>query len=311
MKLRSSISNLDATPIGRACRCRMMLAWVIAIFCWHTSVLAQDITVTDAVIHVPEGTILSTDGGITFQNEGAIENDGTIDLGGDWVNDGKGLLETGDGTVVFGGEEQAIGGTTLTSFHNLTLIGKGNKELATDIAVTGHLQLRNCALLLHGFAFSIDPQHPLNFLWENGMIVAEDVAVADLGEYQFAPSSPAGHHNIVLAASIGVTVPPTTSSRSKASQHSPSGNANCAMNAFLCHNAKCTLRQLLGGEELGQNGAIAARRTMYFASENGEYSSSAIGIEACGAATHNIEFHLHPRRGHQVSYLATASSLLG
>src|SRR6188768_3537170 len=83
---------------------------------------AQTGNVTNAVVNITPGTIVTTNGGLILQSSGAIDNSGSIRLTGDWTNDALGLINSSPGTVEFNGAaNQNIGGTVPTNFYNLTI----------------------------------------------------------------------------------------------------------------------------------------------------------------------------------------------
>ncbi|MCE1197904.1 MAG: GEVED domain-containing protein, partial [Marinilabiliales bacterium] len=83
---------------------------------------------------------------------GTLTNSGTntITLSGNWVNNGT--FNAATGTVAFNGTAKTLGGTSTTSFNNLTLgTGSGQSySLANQETVNGLLSLQNNSLLTIG-----------------------------------------------------------------------------------------------------------------------------------------------------------------
>lgn len=132
---------------------------LVTVMLWLSGALmGQEINISDAVISIPEGVSLSTDGGITLEHDGRIDLSGQIQLGGDWTNDGKGLVERSRGEVVFSGKDQRIGGRFATQFHHLRIAQKGALELKCAIAVTGDFNLQSGILITNFNAITFGGQ---------------------------------------------------------------------------------------------------------------------------------------------------------
>jgi hypothetical protein len=86
-----------------------------------------------------EGTV--TNGDILT---GAGTNTGIFSVSGDWINNGS--FTAAQSLVNLNGANQQIGGTILSSFYNLNVLGSGVKSLALDAHVEGVLQLNNLEL---------------------------------------------------------------------------------------------------------------------------------------------------------------------
>ncbi len=105
---------------------------------------AQSLNISNTVVNVPAGTYIITDGGITMQNAGAVENSGALQLKGDWTNDANGLINSSPGKVVFDGtSNQTITGTSITSFNDVTINNAAGVTLASDADVEGTLDFAN------------------------------------------------------------------------------------------------------------------------------------------------------------------------
>ncbi len=87
-------------------------------------------------------------------NDATITGNGYIRLLGDWYNNNT--FNAGTGTVFFEGDNQLLGGTTPTSFHNLTLDGTGLKTQQIDQYCTGILDLKHLELQTETHVFFME-----------------------------------------------------------------------------------------------------------------------------------------------------------
>ena len=90
-------------------------------------------------------------GNFTNQDAGAftgtVENQGTIDVTGDWTNlSAANVFNASTGTVRLLGANQFIQGTASTYFNNLTLLGSGTKTLNIPTLTGGGFALPNGVL---------------------------------------------------------------------------------------------------------------------------------------------------------------------
>lgn len=86
-----------------------------------------------------EGTL--TNGDILTGGGGST---GIFNVSGDWINNAS--FTANQSLVNLNGANQTIGGTFLSSFYNLNLLGTGVKSLAVDAHVEGVLELNNLEL---------------------------------------------------------------------------------------------------------------------------------------------------------------------
>lgn len=90
-----------------------------------------------AKMNIATNTFLNIDGFFENQTGGAIENNGTIEVSANWINnDANGVFENTagnvtSGTVILDGTTQAINGTAATRFFNLTTSGSGSNNVKT------------------------------------------------------------------------------------------------------------------------------------------------------------------------------------
>jgi len=104
---------------------------------WMFTVQAQTVTNTNANIIVASGTTININGALV--NGASINNGGTVKLTGDLTNNGTGSV--GSGTMEFNGTSglQNIGGSSVTTFGNLTINNNADVFLSNDAAVNGSL----------------------------------------------------------------------------------------------------------------------------------------------------------------------------
>lgn len=93
-----------------------------------------------AKLNVASGSYLNIDGTFENQTNGAIENNGTMEVLNNWTNnDASGVFSTNAGTVRLDGGAQTINGSNTTKFNNLTLAGGSSsvKTLGINTIVGG------------------------------------------------------------------------------------------------------------------------------------------------------------------------------
>ncbi|MBL4656988.1 MAG: hypothetical protein JKX73_03245, partial [Flavobacteriales bacterium] len=106
----------------------------------NSKMSAQHLTNIDT-LYVTSGTVLYMGGNFTNDAGAIAENNGIMQLDGDWTNNGIYLPDTGE--VKLSGASQSITGSTATTFYDLTLQGTGIKTLTIDATVTDLLALNN------------------------------------------------------------------------------------------------------------------------------------------------------------------------
>ena len=104
---------------------------------------AQNLTVTGGTtLTVNTGTKVVVLGNVNIDASANIDNAGTIELTGDWTNDGNGLINGSAGTVEFTGtSNQDITGTTPTEFYNLTIDNSSGVTLGVDATASNNLNM--------------------------------------------------------------------------------------------------------------------------------------------------------------------------
>lgn len=99
---------------------------------------AQLWTTDNVVVTVQSGATVTVQGDIQNQNLGRFDNNGLIELSGNWIhNSANNCFATSAGTVSLTGANQTIGGTNTTAFNNLQLNGTGTKTLLVNTIVGG------------------------------------------------------------------------------------------------------------------------------------------------------------------------------
>ena len=99
--------------------------------------MAQSFTIQDIDVSVNAGTVLAVDTDLT--NQGAIANEGTMYLYGEWMNKGSYVSE--QGSLVFAGvADQPIINET-GQLANVILEGGGNKIVSDSLLITGRLEM--------------------------------------------------------------------------------------------------------------------------------------------------------------------------
>ena len=135
--------------------------------------------VGNTTLKVNPTEILFIQGGLSNSNAGAIDNEGTIYVSGNWDNDNSsgGLVAT-TGTVELNGNAQAIGGAQATTFNNLALTGGAGsvKTLNQNTTVGGNsgvLNIGTDVLDLNGNALTISNSASSAILKSSGYIMSE------------------------------------------------------------------------------------------------------------------------------------------
>jgi hypothetical protein len=162
-----TITNIDK-------RSSRMLYWAIglALLLIGTPLPAQDLTIRDITLSIAAGTTITTTGSIILMDSGAIENNGTIHVGGDWTNNGKGLIYNRTGTVVFNGTgPQTISGSAPTTFSNVTIDNASGVTVKRDAAIA----------------------RLLTFTEGNIILDSSDITLQDLSTYQVIGAGVSSH----------------------------------------------------------------------------------------------------------------------
>ncbi len=178
----------------------LLISWIW--LSWFTC-SAQMLTTDNVNVSITAGTQVTVVGDIQNQNAATITNNGTIDLSGNWTNNAaNNCFGTSAGTVIFKGANQSIGGTSSTTFNNLTLIGTGLKTLTQDITVggayaspAGVLSLGDRNLDLNSRTLSISNSSVAAITRTTGFAVSETQPVSGYGYIRWnIGTMPAGNN---------------------------------------------------------------------------------------------------------------------
>ncbi|MCC6600614.1 MAG: T9SS type A sorting domain-containing protein [Crocinitomicaceae bacterium] len=109
------------------------------------SLVAQNLTVLGGTTFLIEAsTDVNVVGNINVQSAGSIDNSGIVSLTGNWTNNGNGLVNLSQGTVVFNGNtNQNIAGSASTTFYNLTVDNPVGVTIGTNQNVASLLDFDN------------------------------------------------------------------------------------------------------------------------------------------------------------------------
>ncbi len=119
---------------------------------FFTILVANGITVTNdnLVLTATSGLTMTISGDFLNQNNGSIDNAGTITVSGDWTNNAaNNVFSTNSGSVhLIGTSAQTIGGTNSTSFYDLTL--NNSASSSTKYTLGANLTVKNALTLTAG-----------------------------------------------------------------------------------------------------------------------------------------------------------------
>jgi hypothetical protein len=154
MNLKKHINNFTGTSfVGKFFRTVRLLDFLIAgipLVLLYSDLPAQSLNISNTTVNIPAGSYVITNGSITLQNVGSIDNSGTMQIGAHWTNDANGLINASPGTVVLNGStNQNVSGTSVTTFNNLTINSTG-VLLSNDANVAGILDLTS-GIITTGF----------------------------------------------------------------------------------------------------------------------------------------------------------------
>jgi hypothetical protein len=126
---------------------------------------AQGIVNNGNKIVVTAGAFLTVNGAnanitnATLVNDGSVDNDGSISLQGNWINqapNGGFINANTTGTVTLNGSSlQSIGGSSATNFENLTLINTSGAQLGASQTLKGTLTVSSGILTTTGHNFTL------------------------------------------------------------------------------------------------------------------------------------------------------------
>lgn len=183
------------------------LLFLYCLFTIKHQSCAQLVTVNNVGITVNASTPVTVQGDVLINTGGFINNNGVIDLNGNWTNNSAGNVFTSafpNGTVILNGGAQNIGGTGFTIFNNLTLAGTGNKTLLQNIGVggfaplSGVLALNDRQLLLNSLNLTVRNPQPTAITRTTGFIISETTPVTGYGYITWNLANSAAGNNYIF-----------------------------------------------------------------------------------------------------------------
>lgn len=193
-----------------------------AVLCLPFIVSAQGINNVGAYIVMSGGADIYIDGGAngdyTSSANGRITPSaaGLIQLEGDWNNNAGNTGFTADaGTVAMVGAAQSIGGSSSTTFYNLTLQGSGTKTLNVNTQVggastlTGVLSLGTRPLDLNSRFLTISNPTPAAVTWTTGYVISETNVATNPSVMAWNMSTTTGAFIYPFGTFSGVQIPLT------------------------------------------------------------------------------------------------------
>ncbi len=171
---------------------------------------SQLMTNSNVGITINASTQLTVKGDVLNVGTSTITNSGTIDLSGNWINNSSNnCFGISQGTVIFNGVNQSIGGSTSTVFNHLTLAGTGIKTLLVNtstgggnVAPTGVLSLGALPLQLNSKRIIITNPSPLAITRTTGLIESETAPALGYGIVQWNIGTTAAGNNYVVPFGI-------------------------------------------------------------------------------------------------------------
>ncbi len=115
---------------------------ILLSFFITSSALSQSFS-NHGLVSVHHNGLLSVKGDVQNNTNGLFDNDGEIDLTGNWthVASNEAFVKQTDGEVILSGADQRIRGTSITRFYRLDLRGSGVKYADLDVYVDGYLNV--------------------------------------------------------------------------------------------------------------------------------------------------------------------------
>jgi hypothetical protein len=122
------------------------LILLVGLFVFHVNKASGDIVISNGTsMKVSAGTSVVVADNVELETGAGLSNNGTVRVGGDFSNSGTASL--GPGEIIFNGSAaQAIGGTTVSTFGDLTLDNAAGLALNVGAAVGGTLTLSSGVL---------------------------------------------------------------------------------------------------------------------------------------------------------------------
>jgi hypothetical protein len=262
---------------------------ILLLILFSLNVGAQEISIGNSMISIPAGASLSTGGGIEIKDSGAIENNGTIQIAGDWKNYGGGLTKKGHGTVVLKGTSQVIGGSNATEFCNLVIRTSSVVNFTSNAIINGRFDEGDCELASNGFEITVVGQKHLaansgqSKTIETLITNSEDLKTADINDSLWSTEPLTSSNNSAAFGGCTLSLCALQTNQTNQKVH---GDSTIHNNSSGTADHDINTDALIGDQYLaGISGAAArALMTMYFSSIKYESSSdnyTISGVTCC------------------------------
>lgn len=158
------------------------------------------------MITIQENALVHIQGDFTSQ-AGVINNDGLIEIGGNWDNATMDFpLIPGAGTVSFFGEDQSIGGMSPTLFFDLSLSDSTSLDLNSNIGVGNVIDIGDAIISLNGNQLHLLSPDENALLFENGGVIAETTETYSLVRWDIGQAL-SGEYRIPFINNNGASIP--------------------------------------------------------------------------------------------------------
>jgi hypothetical protein len=187
---------------------RLLLVAAALLHMW-ASVSAQLLTATNASITITSGNTVTVEGGAHLNTATTINNQGALELSGDWNNSsgGTGIAPTSTGSVHLAGGLQSIGGSSVTDFRHLVISG-GIKQLLQNVVVgnpgtpDGTVDL-GAVLSLEGRTFTVFNPSSNAVVHSGGHVASENLNA----RFQWSMGNDLGEHRVLFGEPLGPAIP--------------------------------------------------------------------------------------------------------
>lgn len=147
----------------------------------HYSINAQALLNNgNTLLTVEDGALLHVEGDIIHENDGLVINSGVIELENNWTNNnptpGFNVHIAGNGIVKMIGNNQYIGGTTPSRFHDLQFDNVTVKTLYADAWVDSMLYLNDVELKVNAHVMHVRNTNPNAIQWNSGFVSGDSLA---------------------------------------------------------------------------------------------------------------------------------------
>lgn len=190
---------------------RLVILTVALNILFIYAAFSQLVTNNNIGITLISGTQVTVKGDIQNNPGTTINNSGTIDMTGNWINNsGSDCFGLSQGTVILNGGNQNIDGANATLFNNLTMQGSGTKTLMVNTTVGGNagngaLNINDKILELNSKTITINNPSSAAVAFTNGMIHSEQID--NSSKVQWNIGSTTGNHIIPFGNYSGVQIP--------------------------------------------------------------------------------------------------------